>query len=148
MSESRERNVVQSDRSKRPQLARALQEVCCLRTEDPDVCALEFIDSSGQRFAAVVNSSGISSVIGRLLDQACNPDFEAAALAGSAELPQCHIDASGLELNPGRSPGEIAVTLPIGCIELVVFLPLVEVLRSFADLAQQLGQGQPEQGQH
>ena len=146
MSESRERDIAQRDGAGPLQVASALQDVRCLRTEEADMCALEFIDSSGQRFAAVVNSSGISSVIGRLLDQASNPDFEAAAVAGDGELPQCQINGSGLELHLGRSSAEIAIALPIGCIELVVFLPLADVMEAFAEFARKLQPVLLEQG--
>lgn len=127
-----------------PQLARALKEVRCLRTDEPGVCALEFIDSSDCSFCAVVNSDGISSVIGRLLDQACNPEFHAAALAASPELAECRVSGSGMALLRGRSPTEIAVTLPMGCVNLVVYVPLAQLLMAFAGLAGELDNDSPK----
>lgn len=148
MGERRRRNVAQGAKAETPRFARALQDVRCLRTNELDVCALEFVDSSGRSFAAVVNSNGIASVIGRLLDQACDPGFEAAAVAASAELPRCEVNGSGLALTRGRSPAEVAVRLPIGCIELVLFLPAAELLLAFADFARQFERVTPEEAQH
>lgn len=66
-------------------------------------------------------------------------------MTATAELPQCPINVDGLRLADGRLPTELAVMVPIGCIELVMFVPTEEVLQAFADLAGRLELQRAEQ---
>ena len=124
----------------------ALDRADCWPTNSPAVVALELVDDKNRRFAAAINTSGVVSVIGKLLDVAVNPVFAAASRIADEAYPQCHINGNRLELASGRSPTEVAVTLTIGCVQMVVFLPLAEVLRSTAELARSIEATPPGEG--
>lgn len=122
----------------------ALDEANCWTTSDPSVIALEMIDIKKRSFVAAMNTSGIVAVIGKLLDIAHDPILGAASASPPA---QCSIDGTRLELAPGRVPTECAARLTIGCVQMVVFLPLEEVLRAAGELIQTIEPTPPGQGQ-
>jgi hypothetical protein len=108
------------------------------QTDDPAVIALELTDDKARAFAAVMNASGVAYVIGKLLDAAMAPAFAAATAASGVSNPPCPTDGTRLELQPGRSPTEVATMLTVGAVQLVVFLPLKEVLRATGELVRKI----------
>ena len=117
-------------------------------TNDPKVAALQLIDTQKRSFAAAMDANGITVVIGKLLDAAIHPIFCAATQMASETPAQCHIDGTRLELKSGRSPTETALTVTIGCVQMIVFLPLAEVLRATADLVEKIEETPPAQKPH
>lgn len=122
----------------KPLQAVALEGIETWETNDPTVFGLMVKNEKQQAFLVAANVSGMTHVIGKLLDLAHNPVFAAATLAADVPGQQCHTDASRLELASGRSPTEVAVKLKLGCVEMVVFVPLPEVLRAIDQLMQSI----------
>ncbi|MBA3596743.1 MAG: hypothetical protein H0W40_05105 [Methylibium sp.] len=124
--------------AKQEAVASPLETMECLRTSDPKVVGLRFKDRKGGAFAAVVNSSGMAFLIGKLFDQALQPAFAAASENADPRVPTCSTAASHLEWRPGRSATEVATTMKVGCLELVVHIPLAEVLRATTELRERV----------
>ncbi|MBA3625066.1 MAG: hypothetical protein H0W48_11580 [Methylibium sp.] len=124
--------------AKKEAVASPLQTMDCLRTSDPKVVGLRLEDRKGEAFAAVVNSSGLALLIGKLLDQALQPGFAAASENADPRLPASTTAASRIEWRPGRSATEVAATMKVGCLELVVHIPLAEVLRATTELRERV----------
>jgi hypothetical protein len=121
----------------------SLKEVEFWETNDPSICAIRIIDSENAKFSVATNSSGIAAFVGKLMAQATHPAFVAASLQ-TDQIRQCQIGGSRIELKSGRSPTEVAATVTIGCIQLIVFLPLPEVIRACAELAERIEPQPPE----
>ena len=109
---TRTRNV-----NKGIETATGLAEVHCWPTNDPTVVGIELIDVNKRTFTAAINTSGVVSVIGRLLDASVETVFCAASAMADGQPPQWHINGNRLELKSGRSPTEVALTVTIGCIQ-------------------------------
>lgn len=111
-----------------------LKEVSYTTTNEPGVVALVIEDMRGSQFAAATNAWGICDLIAHSLDVAQFEAFSQATAQTSDPPPTASADASQMQLLPGRSPTEVAATISVGCLRLVLHLPLDEVIRAAGEL--------------
>jgi hypothetical protein len=125
----------------KPATIHGMAHVATYPTADPAVVGFEVRDTKGRSLAAAVNAWGLADIIEQCLKFAGTPIFAAATNAQTeAATPSVHTDASQIELRSGRAPKEVAATMKLGCLRLVVFLPLADVLRAIATLRQSIEQ--------
>jgi hypothetical protein len=118
-----------------------LKEVAYTTTNEPGVLALVIEDMRGSQFAAATNAWGICDLIAHSLDVAHFEAFAQASAQTSDHPPTAAANASQIQLLPGRSPTEVAATISVGCLQLVLHLPLGEVIRAAGELTKRLERG-------
>jgi hypothetical protein len=119
-----------------------LKQVGLTETDEASVLALTLQDMADRQFAAAIDGWGMADLIEHCLQVAANPQFAAATQQQAAQGgPTAQADGSRIEWRPGRSPTEVAATVTVGCLNLVVHLPLGEVLRATAVLVRSIERG-------
>jgi hypothetical protein len=124
--------------TQKPGQARGLKNIATRDTSDPAVTALELTDMAGHQFTVAMNVHNIAQLIQLLLDQAQQPVFAAASAMAYPPAPPCRIAASQIELPPGRSASEAAVTMKAGALQFVAFADIDQLLQALAVLAPKL----------
>lgn len=118
-----------------------LKDVAYITTNELNVVALVVQDMRGTQFAAATNAWGICDLIAQSLDAAQFQAFAQATAQTADPRPTASADASQMQLLPGRSPTEVAATISVGCLNLVLYLPLAEVIRAAAQLTNSVERG-------